>query len=221
MYQNPKRITLYGIGSEYAHEAIEIAARADIEIAAFIDNLSPVGEYPSMAPVLTPAQCNAELRQLPSFIPLVTPAHRKLIRAELADSGFEIGETLIDPTAIVARSTRFGCGVQVNAAVVVGANCRFGEQVLVNRSVSIGHDADIDDYVSFGPGALLCGSCAIGTGAFIGGGATLAPGVHVGANAIVGAGAVVVKDVPANTVVAGNPAKVLREEVAGYNGVGV
>jgi maltose O-acetyltransferase len=46
---------------------------------------------------------------------------------------------------------------------------------------------------------------------WIGGGAILLPGVKIGRNAVVGAGAVVSRSVPANTVVAGNPAKVLRK----------
>jgi maltose O-acetyltransferase len=46
---------------------------------------------------------------------------------------------------------------------------------------------------------------------WIGGAAILLPGVRVGQNAVVGAGAVVTRDVPADTVVAGNPARVIRE----------
>jgi serine acetyltransferase len=48
-------------------------------------------------------------------------------------------------------------------------------------------------------------------GASIGSGATLLGGITIGENAIVGAGSVVTKDVPANAIVAGNPAKVLRK----------
>lgn len=50
----------------------------------------------------------------------------------------------------------------------------------------------------------------VGDNAWIGGGAILLPGVTVGENSIVGAGAVVTKDVPPNTVVVGNPARVVR-----------
>ena len=46
---------------------------------------------------------------------------------------------------------------------------------------------------------------------WVGGGAILLPGVRIGRNAVVGAGAVVSRDVPANAVVAGNPARVIRE----------
>jgi acetyltransferase-like isoleucine patch superfamily enzyme len=48
-------------------------------------------------------------------------------------------------------------------------------------------------------------------GASIGSGATILAKICIGENAIVGAGAVVTKDVPANTIVAGNPARVLRK----------
>jgi len=48
-------------------------------------------------------------------------------------------------------------------------------------------------------------------GASIGSGATILAKVCIGENSIVGAGAVVTKDVPANTIVAGNPARILRQ----------
>ncbi|MGH9567562.1 MAG: N-acetyltransferase, partial [Candidatus Angelobacter sp.] len=47
-------------------------------------------------------------------------------------------------------------------------------------------------------------------GASIGSGATILANITIGENAIVGAGSVVTKDVPANAIVAGNPAKILR-----------
>ena len=46
---------------------------------------------------------------------------------------------------------------------------------------------------------------------WIGAGATICPGVHIGENSVIGAGSVVVYDIPANSVAAGNPCKVIRE----------
>lgn len=53
----------------------------------------------------------------------------------------------------------------------------------------------------------------IGNNCFIGGGSFILPGVSIGNNVIVGMGSVVTKDVPDNCIVAGNPAKVIRENV--------
>lgn len=57
---------------------------------------------------------------------------------------------------------------------------------------------------------LILKAVHIKKGAWIGAGATVLPGVTVGENAIMGAGAIVTKDVPANMVVAGTPAQILR-----------
>jgi acetyltransferase-like isoleucine patch superfamily enzyme len=57
---------------------------------------------------------------------------------------------------------------------------------------------------------LICKPVRICKNAWIGAGATILPGVTVGENAVVAAAAVVTKDVPANTIVGGNPAKVIK-----------
>ena len=62
-----------------------------------------------------------------------------------------------------------------------------------------------------GDGQVSLGQTVIKRGAAIGSGATLLCGITVGENAVVGAGSVVTRDVPANTVVAGNPARVLKK----------
>ena len=59
--------------------------------------------------------------------------------------------------------------------------------------------------------SLIVKPITIKRNAWIGAAATILPGVTVGENAIVGANALVTKDVPANTVVGGNPAKVIKE----------
>lgn len=57
---------------------------------------------------------------------------------------------------------------------------------------------------------ITCNPIHIGKNAWIGAGATILPGITIGDNAVVGAASVVTKDVPADTIVAGNPAKFIR-----------
>jgi maltose O-acetyltransferase len=63
--------------------------------------------------------------------------------------------------------------------------------------------------------ALDVARITIGDKVWIGGGAIMLPGVTIGANTVVGAGAVVTRDLPANVVAVGNPARVVRELDAG------
>jgi len=211
----------YAVGTRYVYDALEVAERAGIHVRAFIHNRPEAPVPEALDPVLTPDQVDVELTGLPVAFPLVTPGYRKRVEEEASKLGFRTLASLIDPSAVVARRFECGSGVQVNAGVVIAAGCTFGRQVLVNRSASIGHDVTAEDYVSFGPGCTLCGSCYVEAGVFVGAGSTLAPGVRIGRNAIVGAGAVVIRDVPAGAVAAGNPARVMREGIAGYNDCGV
>ncbi len=62
-------------------------------------------------------------------------------------------------------------------------------------------------------GQPLLADTYIGKRCFIAVNATILPGVHIGDEVIVGAGAVVTKDVPSNVIIAGNPAKIIREKI--------
>lgn len=97
-----------------------------------------------------------------------------------------------------------GVRIDSGAHIQIGDNCMFAANAYVtdadwhglyDRTEVIGNAAKVmlDDNVWIGDGATVC------------------KGVHIGENSIVGAGAVVTKDVPANVVVAGNPASIVKE----------
>lgn len=126
------------------------------------------------------------------------------------------GEVLIGSNCYVGDGTR----------IWSQASVRIGDDVLISHLVDIhdsdGHPIDADDRVLDGrsilqgkgyhtPTKTLSTPIVIGNRVWIGFKASILKGVTIGEGAIVAAGAVVTKDVPAYTVVAGNPAVVIRE----------
>jgi maltose O-acetyltransferase len=88
---------------------------------------------------------------------------------------------------------------------------RFGNHVMVGPGVHIYTAAHLLRAEPRNQGLEVAKPIVIEDNVWLGGGAILLPGVTIGRNAVVGAGAVVTRDVPTNTVVAGNPARVIRE----------
>lgn len=99
------------------------------------------------------------------------------------------------------------------AGVRVTNNVEIGDFNLFNINSTVSHDCIIEDFVTLSPGVNIAGNVHIFSEVFVGIGATISNGksidnkLKIAEKAIVGAGAVVVKDVEANTIVKGIPAK--------------
>jgi sugar O-acyltransferase (sialic acid O-acetyltransferase NeuD family) len=216
-----KTVVLFGVGSPLAIDAQESCERSGVRIMAAIRNVAGPAFTSSEVPLVSLDHVTAAERAHAVIAPLFTPGHRKAALADAVSHGFSVAQVLVDVTSIVARSTRIGAGTYINAGCVIGGASVLGEAVLVNRSASIGHHVQIAELASIGPAAVLAGSARIGRGATIGAGAVVLPEITIGDNAVVGAGAVVTRSVPPHTIVVGNPARIVRSDIAGYNGMTV
>jgi len=213
---------LYSVGSSYVGEVHETIQRLGWSVRAYIANQADGGRIPDyLSPIMRKDQIAPEWLQLPVIFPLITPGYRQQLHEEVTELGFTCFASVIDPTAIVASRSSIQPGALVNSGVMIGANCNIGRFVVLNRGVSLGHDVVFEDFVTLGPGAIVCGGSHIMKGSFVGAGAIINPGVTVGANCIVGSGTVVRSDVPDNVLLLGNPGKIAKESIKGYNGVGV
>ena len=117
----------------------------------------------------------------------------------------------IHPSAVISPSAQIGAGVAIMADAVVNSDARLGNNVIINTRSVVEHDCVIGDHAHIATGALLAGGVVVGNGSHVGIGACVRQGIRIGNDAVVGAGAVVVDDVADNVVVAGNPARILKE----------
>jgi acetyltransferase-like isoleucine patch superfamily enzyme len=130
----------------------------------------------------------------------------------------QLTATIVDESVTVFPPfyCEFGKNLALGKGVFINMGCRFqdaggitiGEGTLVGHGTTLttlNHAVDPDRRADMTPAPIV-----IGRKVWLGAGVTVVPGVTIGAGAIVGAGAVVTKDVSANAVVAGVPAKVIR-----------
>ncbi len=126
----------------------------------------------------------------------------------------------------IGDNTKIGVFVEVQKGARIGRNCKISSHTFICEGVTIEDDCFIGHNVTFindaYPRAVTqegnmqtdddweCVPIRVRRGASIGSSATILCGVTIGEGAIVGAGSVVTRDVPPGTIVAGNPARVLR-----------
>lgn len=140
-------------------------------------------------------------------------------------SNVSIGDNLrTGHNVIVREQTRIGDRVLLGTNVVCDGATSIGSHVSIQSNVYIPLNTVIEDYVFLGPCCVITNDkypirlekpnlqgAKIRMGASIGSNAVILPGVEIGEGALVGSGAVVTKDVAPWKVVAGNPAKVIKD----------
>jgi len=214
-------VVLFGSGSSTIVDVEESCTRLGLPIVAIVRNVAGPDHALARDRVIPADAIPTEVTACPYMVPIFTPGYRAAAQLDAAARGFRTAIAIVDPTAVVARSATVGAGTYVNAVAVVGGAARIGPFVFVNRAASIGHHVEVAEFAAIGPGATICGSVRLARGSVVCAGATVLPGLAIGANSVVAAGAVVTESVADHCLVAGNPARVIKQGYAGYGNLSV
>ncbi len=147
-------------------------------------------------------------------------SHTVIYAGNVTGNGFQTSNKVN-----IRECNRIGDHVSVGTLSVIKLHVEIGNNVRIHSQAFIPEFSVLEDNAWLGPNVVLTNAKyplsqgvkeslqgpRINRGAKIGANATILPGVVIGEHALVGAGAVVVKDVPAGVVVAGNPARIIRQ----------
>ena len=129
----------------------------------------------------------------------------------------------IEPGALIRENVTIGKNAVIMMGAVINIGAVIGEGTMIDMGAVLGGRATVGKNCHVGAGAVLAGviepasatPVVVEDGVLIGANAVVIEGVRVGKGAVVAAGAVVIEDVPENAVVAGCPARVIKQKDAG------
>lgn len=117
--------------------------------------------------------------------------------------------TLIHPTAYISRSAKIGIGTVILQNVTIANNVKIGNQVVILANTVINHEVSIGDYTCIASGVCISGGVNIGENCYIGTNTAIRENVQIGKKCLIGMGSNVLQDIPDNSIVIGNPAKII------------
>jgi len=200
----------------HASEVLEILVSQNVQNIAFFDDvndpsdLNKTLEYDILRSLEEVRNFFVEVDNFDFVLGLGVPIHRELMAKKFIAIGGNLMTVISNSSVIGKNLVIIGKGTQIMNQAVLTTKINIGSGVLINAHSSIMHDSIIEDYVEIAPGVRLLGRCKISKRVQLGANSVVLPDIVIGENTIVGAGAVVTKNLPANVVAVGIPAKIIK-----------
>lgn len=206
-----EKIWIYGAGGHATVVADLIIKSGSHEIIGIIDD-DPKNEgkqffgIPVVGNFEKFERLNQDLKVSTMFLAIGDNNTREKLALQLTDFMFPV---FIHPSVVIGDSVEISAGTIIMPGAIIEPQSRIGHHCIINNAAVVGHGSIIDDFCHISGGAIASGQVNIGKGSFLGIGSCITPTIKIGEKCLIGAGAVVTKNVPDNTFMFGNPARVV------------
>jgi sugar O-acyltransferase (sialic acid O-acetyltransferase NeuD family) len=209
-----KRAVIFGAGtygqvySKYLEEYYEILGYIDDNNLL---NGTTVGQYSVLGNINF--LFNSISKDVAVFVPIGNNTVRVNLLSKIASKGYEI-PSFIHKTVIMDTTVELGKAIYILPSSNIMPFSKIQDYTMISMGVNIAHHVNIEKGCFFSQGVNIGASIYIKEYAYFGIGSTVMTGVSsVGKSALIGAGTLIIKNVPDEVVMIGNPGKILRTNV--------
>ncbi|HJF74796.1 NeuD/PglB/VioB family sugar acetyltransferase [Gallibacterium anatis] len=205
-----KKVILIGAGG-YAKSVLDSLDKTKYEFYGFIDNFQTVGNYHLGYPILANKLEDIDNKEKYSyFISIGNNLNRLKHFLNLSKNNCNI-INIIDKSAIISAGAKLGTGIFIGKLAIVNNGTIIGDNVIINTKALIEHGCLVENHSNISTNTTLNGDVIVEKMSFVGSSSVINGQLRIGAGAVVGSGAVVIKNVQPYTVVAGVPAKYIKD----------
>ena len=205
-----RKLVIVGAGGHGRETAMACQESQNVpEILGFLDDAEQ-DFTPEGWPILGPLEEAEKYKNERFVVAINDPRIRRSIVKKLTNIGVRHWQTILHKSVRLHESIKLGDGVIILKGAILTCSITIGNHCILNRGTQISHDCVIKDYCSLNPSSILSGNVDLEVGCEIGSASVIKQGIVVGEGAVVGIGAAVVKNVKANEIVVGVPAKKIK-----------
>ena len=118
--------------------------------------------------------------------------------------------TIVHPSAVVSKSSSLGMGVMVMENAVIKTKAEVGKFCVINALAVVSHGCSVGDYSHLSLGSKIGGDVKIGSNVFLGINSSVNQKIKIESKSVIGSGSVIINNVINNSVVVGNPGKIIK-----------
>lgn len=203
-----EKLIIIGAGG-YAKSVLDSIDYYNYRVSGFVDEFSNNSEHLGYPILASSIEKLKDANQYFYFIAIGNNHHRKRWYDKLKERRLRL-INVVDRSALVSQRATIGNGCFIGKMAIINSHSVVCDDCIVNSKALIEHGCYVSDHANISTNSVINGDVHVGTGSFLGSSAVTRGQLKIGSWVTVGAGAVVVGNVEDHKIVAGVPARVIK-----------